>query len=274
MTANDVGTSHGPRTSRRALSSMLLVSILPAMVAATGCASTRATVKAYGEESTLRLGDPAAWSRFEVVRTSFNNRIAFRDLGSGEGWHMKYKGKPMDWMTPVTVFVPEKYYKHRNVRVNFRLEHPFSHRPLVVRGRAVSQGAGGIDFPTDAGAPVVEIRDGEGAPVRGTLTYDVHSMVVFSGKIDGREVEIVQEDGFKRPDNPLAYAVAPFPLAGAFAVRIDGEVAARFVKRVPSGTSHPYELGLLAELPPEETEQAGVAFMVFVLMEEFVETWA
>jgi hypothetical protein len=266
------GTNKSPRTRRRAWSSILLALTLPALVSAAGCASTRATVKAYGRDSTLRLEDPVAWSRFQVAQTSFKKRISFRDLATGESWETKYKGRATSWITPVGIFVPEKYYKHRSVRGNFRLEHPFTHRPLVLRARALSQSAGTVPFPTDAGAPVIEILDGDDQPVRGTLTYDVHSLVVFSGKIDGHEVEIVQQDrGAQRPDNPLEYMVAPFPLAGEFAVRTDGEVAARFLKRVPAGTTHSYELGVLAELPPEERDQAAVAFLVFVLMEEFVE---
>jgi hypothetical protein len=246
------------------------VALLAMMAGAIGCASTRATVKQYGTDSAMQLADPAAWTRYEVRRHSFRNRVEFRDLASGRAWVMKFKGRPISWMTPVNILVPPKIYEERSHRGNFRFEHPISHAPVVLRARARSRTLGTVPLPAEA-APTIEILDGKEQQVQGRLAYDLHSLTVFSGELAGHQVEIVQQnEGARRPHNPLQELATPFPFAGEFVVRLDGQDAARFLKRVPRGTVASYDLALRADGSPEERDAAALAFTVFVLMEEFI----
>jgi hypothetical protein len=223
------------------------------------------------EPLALRLDDPAAWRQLEVRRRSFARTLVFSETASGRTWQVDSKGRPTSWMSPVNVIVPPRAYERRSHRGRYRFPHPLTGEPLVLRARATSQSAGTVPLPPASG-PEVEVLVGDDERAHGHLAYDQHSLVLFAGELGGRAVEVEQLGaGVRRSRGPLEVLVAAFPLAGEFAVRIDGLEVARFVKQPQKGTVTDYELALRNDVEPALAEDAMVAFTVFAFVEELVE---
>jgi hypothetical protein len=175
-------------------------------------------------------------------------------------------------MSPVNIVVPERIYGRRLHRGRFRFEHPLTREPMLLRARARSQSVGPVPLPP-GNDPEVEILGAANGAARGHLAYDMGNLVLFRGELDGAAVEIRQlGDRVRPPVGPLEHVVAPFPRAGEFAVLLDAEEAARFVKQPQHGTITEYELALREDQGPAAGDQAALAFVVFALMEDFVES--
>jgi hypothetical protein len=250
--------------------------LLGALCAAVGCASSSVPAAPRGRgarpEPALQLPDAGPWQRFEVQRHGFSKKVTFREAETARTWGMEYKGIPVGWTSPINLLVDEDLYAKRSHRVRYRFEHPFTGQPLVLHGRARSRSVAGVPIPPRAAAPLVEILDRDGERSLGSFAYDPRSLVLLTGRLGARQVEIEQVDpGARRPKGPLGYLVTPFPITGEFVVWMDGRDAARFVKRRQRGALSRYDLAVRKDLVPEWRDDAVLAFLVFDLMKDFVE---
>jgi hypothetical protein len=264
--------AHAARRYRPATAAASLALALAAGACVAHAGAPVSPARVPHEPLALRLEDPTAWRRLVVLRSGFSKRLSFEEPAAGARWEIRYKGVPISWMSPVNIVVPERIYGRRSHRGRFRFEHPLTREPMLLRARARSQSVGTVPLPPGSD-PVVEVLGAGGDAVRGHLAYDVRSLVLFRGALGGMAVEVHQlGEGVRRPVGPLEHLLAPFPLAGEFAVLLDGGEAARFVKQPQHGTITEYELALRNDLGPAVTDQAALAFVVFALMEDFVES--
>lgn len=213
----------------------------------------------------------AGWSRFEVERNGWTKKVRYRDLETGEQQMVKYKGMPWSRITAANIVVPEHVYNQDFHRVRYRLTHPMTGEPLTLRAWAKSQSVRGVPIRSDETEPVVQLFDRDGEEPWGTLRYDYHSRVIFSGVIDQREVEIERISEDTQLDRGLLKMVLfPYPLEGEFVARIDGEMVARWVQKRHRGIKAPYDLLVLGGDREELRADAWMTFVVFDLMETFV----
>ncbi len=220
-------------------------------------------------------GSPADRSgqRFEVERNSLSKKVQLRDLETSRTVVMKYKGIPVAWGSPLNLIVDPDLYERESHRVLYRFEHPLSARPMAVLARAKSHRVGSVPVRVDDSAPVIELFTEIDEKPRGTLRYDFDSRVLFSGEIEGRRVEIerISEDTVL-DKGLLSYLLFPFPLSGTFVIRVDGEEAAGFIERRAHGVISPYDLDLDGATDQGTRDVAMLAFVVFDLMKDFVQS--
>jgi hypothetical protein len=237
-----------------------------------GCASAKgAPPLVTTQEAAPGSAEDRPGQRFEVERNGLSKKVQFRDLETSRTVVMKYKGIPVAWGSPINLLVDEDLYERESHRVLYRFQHPLSARPMAVLARAKSHRVASVPVRADDSAPVIELFAGIDKKPRGTLRYDFDTRVLFSGEIEGRRVEIerVSEDTvFDK--GLLSYLLFPFPVSGAFVIRVDGEEAAGFIQRRPHGVKSPYDLDLDGETDQATREVAMLAFVVFDLMKDFV----
>lgn len=238
------------------------------MATTLGCASAHSAVP----RSTGSL-EASPQLRFEVERNSFSKKVFFTDLDSSQTLAMKYKGIPIAWGSPLNLLVDEDIYEKSSHRVRYRFQHPLSAQPMVLLARAKSHHVASMPVRTDDSRPVIQLFEGEDRQPRGTLRYDYDSRVLFSGQIEERRVEIerVSEDS-PLDRGLLRYLLFPFPVSGEFVVRLDGQEAARFTQRRQHGFKSPYDLALEEGLDQATRDDAILAFVVFDLMKDFVQS--
>ncbi len=243
-------------------------------MAACGCATARTAAPVLTiPDGALEPSGTSPWQRLQVERNSFSKKVSFRDVDTSRTAVMKYKGIPIAWASPVNLIVDPDIYEKRSHRVRYRFRHPLTERSMVLLARAKSHSVGSVPIRSEDTMPVVELFDGEEKHLRGTLRYDFDAPILFSGEIEERRVEIerVYEDTvFDR--GLLRYLLFPFPLTGEFVIRVDGKEAARFTEESAHGFTSPYDLALDAEADPATREDAMLAFVVFDLMKDFVQS--
>ena len=238
-----------------------------------GCASKGApplvTTQEVTPDSSTRSG-----LRFQVERNGLSKKVVFHDLDTSRTLVMKYKGMPVAWGSPINIFVDEDIYRRQSHRVLYRFRHPLTARPMSVLARAKSHQVVSVPVRPDDTVPVVELFDGaDKERLQGTLRYHFDARVLFSGEIEGRQVEIERVSPDTALDRGLLeYFLFPFPLTGEFVVRVDGQEAASFLQRRPHGVTSPYDLALYEETDPATRDVAMLAFVVFDLMKDFVQS--
>lgn len=256
-----------------------MISIRPAhtvllllLTATLGCATAKGapplvTIQdAAPGASTTRAGQ-----RFQVERNGLSKKVLFQDLETSRAVAMKYKGIPVAWESPLNLIVDEDVYERGSHRVLYRFQHPLSARPMAVLARAKSHRVASVPVRADDSAPTIELFAGIDKKPRGSLRYDFDTRILFSGEIEGRRVEIerVSEDtAFDK--GLLSYFLFPFPMSGDFVIRVDGQEAARFTQQRQQGVKSPYDLDLDGETDLATRDVAMLAFVVFDLMKDFV----
>lgn len=247
--------------------------VLLSLFAATlGCASAKGAPPLVIIQDAAPASSAArSGQRFQVERNGLSKKVVFRDLDTSRTVLMKYKGTPIAWGSPLNLFVDEDVYERESHRVLYRFQHPLSARPMAVLARAKSHRLASVPVRADDSAPVLQLFAGIDKKPRGTLRYDFDTRVLFSGEIEARRVEIerVSEDTVL-DKGLLSYLLFPFPVAGDFVIRVDGEEAARFTQRRQHGVKSPYDLDLDGETDQATREVAMLAFVVFDLMKDFV----
>ncbi|HBL28400.1 MAG TPA: hypothetical protein DD490_16325 [Acidobacteria bacterium] len=211
------------------------------------------------------------WQRFEVERNSFSKKVTFQPVDGSRKMVMKYKGIPVAWGSAIQLLVDPDVYEKQSHRVRYRFRHPLSERRMVLLARAKSHRVGPVPIRSEDTLPVVELfADDEESP-RGTLRYDDHARVLFAGQIEERRIEIERVSEDTPPDaGVLKYLLFPYPVSGTFVIRVDGREAARFNQWPQHGVTSPYDLELDAGADPVTREDAMLAFVVFDLMKDFV----
>jgi hypothetical protein len=280
--------SAGGITMNRSLSALgvpviALVSLVLTLIVSLGLVATASAAEHPGPDEAPHVAvasDEIAtpeqllaqgWSRFEVVRNGWSKKVRYRNLDTGEQQLMEYKGIPWSRITAANIVVPEHIYDQDAHRVRYRFSHPLTGEPLTLRAWAKSQSVRGIPVRSDETEPLLELLDRDSEEPWGTLRYDYHSRVIFSGVIEGREVEIerISEDT-KLNRGLLKMLIFPYPLEGEFVARMDGEMVARWVQKRHRGIKAPYELMVLGADRPELRRDAWMTFIVFDLMQTFV----
>lgn len=256
------------RPARQVASDVFRHAVLLFLMAGTfGCASTAAPpVTAVPPEA-------GSWERLQVERHGFSKKVRFRDLETSRTTVMKYKGIPIAWGSPLNLIVDEDVYQRQSHRVRYLFSHPISARPMILMARAKSHHVASVRVRTEDSMPLVQLFDQADMRLRGTLRYDETSPVLFSGEIEERKVEIEQvstESTLNR--GLLGYLLFPFPVDGDFVIRVEGREAARFTQRRQHGFTSPYELDLDPEIDQATRDDAMLAFIVFDLMKDFVQT--
>ena len=247
------------------------------VAACAGCASARpsALPTTLGESPIAIPASVEAPQRFEVERNGFSKKVTFRDVDTSRAAIMRYKGIPVAWGSTLNLLVSENVYERQSHRVRYRFQHPLSMRPLVVLARSKSHRVWSVPVRADDSVPVIELFDGAEQELQGTLRYDFSSRVLFQGEIEGREIEIERVSPDTVFDNALLkYFLFPFPVEGDFVVRVEGREAARFTQRRQHGFKSPYDLELEGDMDLATREDAMLAFVVFDLMKDFVQSSA
>ncbi|MDY7093884.1 MAG: hypothetical protein SX243_13010 [Acidobacteriota bacterium] len=269
--------------SHRLFTAPTVAFLLFALIAGLGLAAPADAAEHTGleepprfEGSSVELASPEellaeGWSRFEVERNGWTKKVRYRDLETGEQQMMKYKGMPWSRITAANIVIPEHVYNQDVHRVRYRFTHPQTGEPLTLRAWAKSQSVRGVPIRSDETEPVVQLYDRDGEEPWGTLRYDYHSRVIFTGVIDQRDVEIerISEDT-QLNRGVLKMFLFPYPLEGEFVARIDGEVVARWEQKRHRGIKAPYDLLVLGGDREELREDAWMTFIVFDLMQTFV----
>jgi hypothetical protein len=246
---------------------VLLLVLLP-LPAALGCASTKIPPLA-----TTAAESP--WQRVQVERNSFSKKVLFRDLGGPGKVVMKYKGIPIAWGSPINLVVDPEIYEKQAHRVRYRFQHPLSAEPTVLLARSTSQAVHTVPIHSADTAPVVELFDGAETRRRGTLRYDYSSRILFSGEIEEHSIEIERVSEDTHMDKGLLkYFLFPFPMKGEFVIRVDGGEAARFTQHSQHGFTSAYDLAFDAGIERATRDDAMLAFVVFDLMKDFVQSSA
>lgn len=263
--------------TRQAAFSIARCAALLLMAASLGCASARpaASPTILGESPIAMPGSAEAPQRLAVERNGFSKKVTFRDLDTSRAAVMKYKGIPVAWGSPLNLLVSDNVYERQSHRVRYRFQHPLSMRPLVILARSKSHRVLSVPVRADDSVPVIQLFDGAEQELQGTLRYNYESRVLFAGEIEGREVEIerVSADTVFE-DALLKYFLFPFPVEGDFVVRVEGREAARFTQRRQHGFKSPYDLELEGDMDLATREDAMLAFVVFDLMKDFVQSSA
>lgn len=247
--------------ARQAVSTALLLGM-----AAAGCASTDLATPPTA-------GQPPLGQHLRVERNNFSKQVSFQDLDTSRKVAMKYKGVPVAWGSPINILVDEDVYERQSHRVRYRFQHPLSAERMVLLARSKSHRVANVPIRADETMPVIQLFDGEEKQLRGTLRYHGNSPILFLGQIEERPVEIEQVSGDIPPDVGIVkYLLFPFPLEGDFVIRVDGEEAARFTQHRQHGFKSPYDLSFEEGLDEATHENAMLAFVVFDLMKDFVQS--
>lgn len=245
------------------------------MAGSIGCASARPSFppRIAGESPIATPESAETPQRFEVERNGFSKKVTFRDVDTARSAVIPYKGIPVAWGSPINLLVSENIYEKKSHRVRYRFQHPLSLQPLVVVARSQSHNVLNVPVRTGGTMPVVQLFDREEQKLRGTLRYDYSSRVLFQGEIEGHEVEIERVSADTVLDEALLkYFLFPFPLEGEFVVRVEGQEAARFTQRRQHGFKSPYDLELEGHMDQATREDAMLAFVIFDLMKDFVQS--
>ena len=245
------------------------------LTATLGCASTKGapplvtTQDAAPGSSEARSGE-----RFQVERNGLSKKVLFHDLDTSRTVAMKYKGMPIAFGSPINILVDEDIYQKQSHRVLYRFRHPLSAQPMSVLARAKSHRVASVPVRPDDTIPVVQLFEGANKErLQGTLQYHFDARVLFTGEIGERQVEIERVSPDTALDKGLLeYFLFPFPMTGEFVIRVDGQEAASFLQRRPQGFKSPYDLALYGETDPATRDVAMLAFVVFDLMKDFVQS--
>jgi hypothetical protein len=257
----------------------MMISIRPAhtvllllFAATVGCASAKGTPPLVTiQDAAPGAAEARSGLRFQVERNGLSKKVLFRDLETSRAVAMQYKGMPVAWGSPLNLLVDEDLYERASHRVLYRFQHPRSARPMAVLARAKSHRVASVPVRADDSTPIIELFEGEDKKPRGTLRYDFNTRILFSGAIEGRRVEIERMSEDTVLDKGLlSYLLFPFPLSGAFVIRVDGQEAARFTQHRQHGVKSPYDLDLDGETDLATRDVAMLAFVVFDLMKDFV----
>jgi hypothetical protein len=245
-----------------------------------GLAATATTGCATADLSPMRTaGQPRLGQHLQVERNRNSRKMSFRDLDSSRVVVMKYGRARSDWGSPLNWVVDEDLYDRQSHRVRYRFLHPVSGEPLILRAKAQVHRV--VSVPVrddDTATTAIELFAGEEKTLRGTLRYEANSPVRFSGQIAERRVEIEQVSGDIPPETVppslrvVKYLLFPFPEEGDFIIRVDGREAARFTKHVQEEGKSPYDLTLDGELDQATRDDALLAFIVFDLIGDFVQS--
>jgi len=239
------------------------------IMAACGCASTIDTD--VPRVPAPWSGDTHSWQRFQVERNGLSKKVRFRDLETSRTVTMKYKGFPVAWGSPINLLFDEDVYQRESHRVRYRFQHPLTSQPMVLVARAKSHYVANVQIRTEDTLPVVQLFTGDEKQPRGALRYDDGSRILFSGEIEERQIEIERVSADIPPDRELLkYFLFPFPVMGEFVIRVDGQEAARFAQQLQHGVTSPYDLALDEETDQATRDDAMLAFVVFDLMKDFV----
>lgn len=247
--------------------------VLPFLFTATlGCASAKGAPPLVITRDVAPESSPArSGLRFQVERNGLSKKVQLRDLDTSRTVVMKYKGVPIAWGSPINLLVDEDVYERESHRVLYRFQHPLSARPMAVLARAKSHRVGPVPVRAGDSAPVIQLFAGIDEKPRGTLRYDFDTRVLFAGELETRHVEIERVSADTVLDKGLlSYFLFPFPVSGDFVIRVDGEEAARFTQRRQHGVKSPYDLDLDGERDQATREVAMLAFVIFDLMKDFV----
>lgn len=242
--------------------------VLLMMATTLGCASAHSEAFQKG----LQSMETPSRLHFEVERNSFSKKVHFTDLDNSVTFAMKYKGIPVAWGSPLNLLVDEDIYEKSSHRVRYRFQHPLSAQPMVLLARAKSHRVASVPVRTDDSGPVIQLFSGEDRKPFGTMRYDYDLRVLFTGEIEGRQVEIERVSADTAVDKGLLkYLLFPFPMSGEFVIRLDGQEAGRFTQGRAHGFKSPYELDLEEGLDQPTRDGAMLAFVVFDLMKDFVQ---
>ena len=243
----------------------VLAALLLGLAATAGCASADLAAPSTA-------GRPLG-RHLRIERNNFSKQVRFQDVETSRMVAMRYKGIPVAFGSPINILVDEDLYERRSHRVRYRFQHPFSAEPMVLLARAKSHRVVSVPVRSEDTMPVIQLFDGEEKQLRGALRYDGNSPVLFSGQIEERPVEIEQVSGDIPPDVGIVkYLLFPFPLEGDFVIRVDGREAARFAQHRQHGFKSPYDLDFAEELDEDTRDDAMLAFVVFDLMKDFVQS--
>ena len=256
------------RLARQAVFSALLLGL----AATTGCATADLSPRPTA-------GEPPLGRHLQIERNRDSKKVTFRDLDSSRTVVMKYGRARSDWGSPVNWVVDEDVYDRQSHRVRYRFLHPVSGEPLILRARSRVDRVASVAIRNDETATTaIEIFAGEEKEPRGTLRYEANSPVRFSGRIAERQVEIEQVSGDVPPETvPEGLGIVkrllfPFPEEGDFIIRVDGREAARFAKHMREKGRSPYDLTLDGELDQATHADAMLAFIVFDLIGDFIQS--
>lgn len=255
---------------RSARQSALAAVLLATAAVAAGCAA--GPIPALSIRGPESAAPPSAPRHFRVERNGLSKKVAFQDLDGPRRIEMRYKGIPVSRDSAIDLLVPNRIYQKQIHRVLYRFTEPLSARPMRLLARSWSETVATVPVRDPASGPEVLLFAGAEERPRGSLRYDFASRVLFSGRIEERQVEIERTSADTLPDRgPLRYFLFPFPPAGEFVVRVDGRPAARFTQERQRGFKSPYDLRLEGDTDPAARDAAMLAFVVFDLMKDFVQ---
>lgn len=220
-------------------------------------------------------GQPPLGQHLRVERNRDAKKLSFRDLDSSRTVVMTYGHARSDWGSPVNWVVDEDIYDRQSHRVRYRFLHPVSGEPIILRAQVKTRHVASVPIRTDDTATLIELFAGEAKEPRGTLRYEANSPVRFSGEIAERRIEIEQMTGDVPPPPEVKlgqYLLFPFPEEGDFIIRIDGREAARFAKHLRDERRSPYDLTLDGEIDQATHDDALLAFIVFDLVGDFLQS--
>jgi hypothetical protein len=254
-----------------------MITIRPAHIALTllctatlGCASAPLLVTKGPEAAAA----PAlAGQRFQVAHNDLSKKVRFRDLDAARMTVMRYNEARTTWGSPLNLLFDEDVYEKESHRVRYRFRHPFTGQSMALVARGRSQRVATVQVRSEEALPIVQLFVGEEKQPRGSLRYDDHAQVLFSGEIENRRIEI---ERVAPPIPPavnrglLKHVLFSYPEEGEWIIRVDGREAAWFAQQLQEGPVSPYALDLNGETDQATRDDAMLAFVVFDLMKDFV----
>lgn len=250
----------------RPVHTLLSLSLLCA--ATVGCASAPLlVVKGTAETPDL------SGLHYRIERNDLSRKVRFHDQDAPRMVVMRYNEASTTWGSPLNLLFDEDVYEKEFHRMRFRFRHPLSGQPMALVATARSRRVATVEVRSADALPVIELYAGDEEQPRGTLRYDDHGQILFSGEIEKRRIEIERTDTRIPPAvnrGLLKHVVFSFPDAGEFVIRVDGREAAWFGQFLQEGPVSPYDLNLNGEEDLATRENAMLAFVVFDLMKDFV----
>jgi hypothetical protein len=254
-----------------------MITIRPAHIALTllcsatlGCASAPLLVTKGPEAAAA----PAlSGLRFQVAHNDLSKKLRFRDLDAARMTVMRYNQATTTWGSPLNLLFDEDIYEKESHRIRYRFRHPFTGQAMALVAKGRSQRVANVQVRSEDALPVVLLFAGDEKEPRGTLRYDDHAQILFSGEIETRRIEIERVAPRIPPAanrGLLKHVLFSYPEEGEWIIRVDGQEAAWFAQQLQEGPVSPYALDLNGEADQDIRNDAMLAFVVFDLMKDFV----
>ena len=217
----------------------------------------------------------AGMERLRVSRRDGKQRFLFEHDAS-EPWRLRFS-KTTTSVGSQTLrgdsnWLPAIYRKEPR-KIGYKFRHPLNSKKFRVRIRAKNRKIYAAPVRSAKDRPRIRIFDqGQRRAPVGELSYLFDSPALVSGSLEGKTAQLVRVDqGTVFEKGILRYLFFPFPLAGAFEIRLDGEVIGRILMNYmeAAGQLQTFELDLPAE-GEANREEALLLFLTFGFLQDFV----